>query len=120
MPSRDRETAGEALKMFHREVPALQLLGSAHYIHPEIPFLVDSDVQLVCKYLRAFKQGGRGIDREYREGHQLVKFSTDSDLSEEECHRLLQEYMPKHIQATKITQQLFIRYMIGIAGEAKL
>ena len=109
MPSREREGSGDALKLFHREVPALQLLGTPHYIHPDIPFLVDQDVQLVCKYLRAYKMGGRGIDREYREGH-LVKFSTDPDLSDEECHQLLLEHMPKHIRATKITQQLFIRY----------
>ena len=39
----------------------------------------------------------------------LVKFSEDPDLPEEECHQLLEEYMPKHTQKTKITQKLFIR-----------
>lgn len=102
---------GESLKLFYREVPALQLLGSPQYIQPDIPYTVDSDVQLVCKYLQAYKLGSpKKIDRLYLEGRQLVKFSTDFDLSDEECHSLLQEYMPKHIASTKITQQLFIRY----------
>ena len=110
VPSRDRTTTpGESLKLFYQEVPVLHLLGSPHYIHPDIPLAIDQDVQLVCKYLRAYKQGSRGIDREYREGSRLVKFSTDSDLSEDECHVLLHEYMPKHIRSSKITQQLFIR-----------
>ena len=38
-----------------------------------------------------------------------VRFSDDEDLTNEECHSLLQKYMPKHIQETKITQKLFIR-----------
>ena len=98
------------MKQFYREVPALQLLGSPQYIHPDIPYAVDADVQLVCKYLQAYKMGvPKRIDRLYKEGCQLVKFSTDPDLSEDDCHRLLQEYMPKHIASTKITQQLFIR-----------
>lgn len=71
---------------------------------------MDSDVQLVCKYLRAYKMGTpKRIDRQYRECGQLVKFSTDSDLSDEECHEMLQHHMPRHISSTKITQQLFIR-----------
>lgn len=113
VPSRDKDSAGEALKLFYREVPALQLLGSTHYINPEIPFTVDADVQLVCKYLRAYKMGlagsARGIDREFREGGPPVKFSTEGNLSDEDCHKLLQDFMPKHIIPTKITQQLFIR-----------
>lgn len=91
----------------------MQLLGTPHYVHPEIPFTVDNDVQLVCKYLRAYKASlvgnPRGINREYKEGGLLVKFSLEPNLSDEDCHRLLQEYMPKHITPTKITQQLFIR-----------
>ena len=41
--------------------------------------------------------------------NKIVKFSDDEDLSDDECHVLLQEYMPDHIQETKITQKLFIR-----------
>ena len=62
-------TPGEALKLFCDEVPALGLLGTQHFICPEMPYTVDNDVQLVCKYLKALKKGGRiGIDRLYREG----------------------------------------------------
>ena len=63
-------TSGEALKQFRDEVPALGLLGTQHFVHPEKPFTVDNDVQLVCKYLKALQLGGRkGIDRLYREGY---------------------------------------------------
>ena len=39
----------------------------------------------------------------------LVKFSTDPDVADDECHRLLNEFMPEHIKARKITQHLFIK-----------
>ena len=41
--------------------------------------------------------------------HSLVKFSTDPELAEEECQRLLCYYMPDHIKENKITQKLFIQ-----------
>jgi len=106
-------TAGEALKLLHKEVPALYLIGSPQYIHPDTPFTIDSDVQLVCKYLQAYNlkdSRQRGIDRLYKEGRAPVKFSTDLDLPEDICHKLLHQHMPKHIASCKITQQLFIRY----------
>ena len=114
VPSRHSDvTAGEALELLYHEVPALYLIGSPQYILPDTPFTVDSNVQLVCKYLLAYnlkdtKQ--RGIDRLYKEGHAPVKFSTDRDLSKDVCHALLHQHMPKHIASCKITQQLFIRY----------
>lgn len=68
---------------------------------------VDDDVQLVCKYLRAYDS--KKIDRQYQEGGKLVKFSEDSRISDEACHKLLQKHMPKHIASTKIMQKLFIK-----------
>lgn len=88
----------------------MKLLGTPHYIDTDIPFTMDSGVQLVCKYLHAYKSSlagnSKGIDKLYRDG-QLI--SLEPNLSEMECHALLQEFMPKHIIPTKITQQLFIR-----------
>lgn len=46
--------------------------------------------------------------------NQLVKFSQDEAPSDEDCHRLLMEYMPDFIQKTKITQRLFIKSAIPI------
>ena len=116
MPSRNKNvTAKEALELLYDEVPALYLVGTPHYIQPSIPFSIDNDVQLVCKYLQAYKTKDRRqqrmIDRLYKEGHNPVKFSTDPDLTDEICHSLLQEYMPEHITGCKITQQLFVRYL---------
>ena len=101
---------GEALKQFCCEVPVLGLIGTQHMIPRDKAYSVNEDVQLVCKYLKAHKTGGtKGIDKLYREGGQLVKFSLDPELSEEECQSLLQKYMSEHIKKTKITQRLFIK-----------
>jgi hypothetical protein len=110
-------------------LPVLELFGSLYDIGANTPYDVDSDVQLVCKYLQACKI--RKIDKLCCDGPimyrirsmadpelyprdertcPIIKFSTDPDLSDEECHKLLQEYMPHHLADTKITQQLFVRY----------
>ena len=59
----------ESLRIFCEKVPTLRILGSPHVINLATPYVVDQDVQLVCKYLRAYKIGGtKGIDRLYKEG----------------------------------------------------
>ena len=70
VPSYDHSiTPDYTLKHFQQEVPALGLLGTPYYIHPDTPYTVDEEVQLVCKYLKALQVGGtRGIDKMYREG----------------------------------------------------
>ena len=58
-----------SLKEFYEDVPALGLLGTPHKVEPELPYVVDEEVQLVCKYLRAHKIGGtKGINKLYKEG----------------------------------------------------
>ena len=99
--------------MFYKEVPILRLLGSSRCISSDTPYKVDDEVQLVCKYLRAYKE--ERIDQMFSERGKYanipVKFSTDPDLQDKECHDLLEKYMPEHIASTKITQQLFIKYV---------
>ena len=70
VPSRDLKlSAANNLKQFCEEIPTLWLIASAHFVHQERPCAVDSDVQLVCKYLRAYEtKGPTGIDRLYKEG----------------------------------------------------
>ena len=65
VPSLDHEhKPEESLGLFMECFPTLRLLGSSHLIDPAIPMTVDEDVQLVCKYLRAYKIGGiKGIDK---------------------------------------------------------
>ena len=46
--------------------------------------------------------------------NQLVKLSQDEAPSDEDCHRLLMEYMPEYIRKTKITQRLFIKSVIAV------
>ena len=73
VPSRDQMTPNESLREFFEDVPALGLLGTPHCIYPQTPFVVDADVQLVCKYLKAYRTGGtKGIDRLYRESELTV------------------------------------------------
>ena len=91
---------------FFDEVPVLKLIGTIKIINDSIPYDVDNDVQLVCKYLQAYECGK--INRLYDE-KTVVKFSTDSDLKDEDCYRLLQKYMRDYVSSSKITQQLFIR-----------
>ncbi len=56
----------ETLKQFREEVPTLGLLGEHHFIFSEKPYSLDDDVQLICKYLQAYKKGK--IDRFYQDG----------------------------------------------------
>lgn len=96
------------MDVFFTEVPVLQLIGSTKLIDHSIPYDVDEDVQLVCKYLRAYDT--KEIDRLCDEDDNIpVKFSMDPELSDSKCHELLDKYMTNSIQDSKITQQLFVR-----------
>ena len=117
----------EALKHFKEEVPTLGLLGSSHLIDSTCDYSIDDDVQLVCKYLKAYES--KKINTLYKEGivfkHKfnmvtarflsvytggsLVKFSNQPEISTEECKALLQKYMPQHIKENKITQKVFVK-----------
>lgn len=94
--------------MLYSVVPIFKLLGTPFYIDSNVPYDVNSDVQLVCKYLHAYKT--RNIDCLYNERSQKeVKFSQSGNLSTSMCNSLLSMYMPDHIANSKITQHLFIR-----------
>ena len=61
----------DSLALFLQAIPTLALLGSTHQVYPQMQYVVNEEVQLVCKYLRAYKNTGaldKGIDRLYREG----------------------------------------------------
>ena len=132
VPSRaTQEKPARLLEHFKEEVPALALLGTPVYIDPKCDYCIDHDVQLVCKYLRAYENhkidslyGSQGktskivISHNYGAyilfkfcfvGDIRIKFSTDPRLSEAECKRLLQKYMSDHVKESKITQKLFIQ-----------
>ncbi len=75
VPSRNRMEPDSSLGEFFEDVPALGLIGTPHQIYLQTPFVVDTDVQLVCKYLRAYRLGGtKGIDRLYKEGNGFCFF----------------------------------------------
>ena len=55
------------------DIPALGLLREPLYISPSTPFDITPDVQLVCKYLKAYddivgRHGSRRIDKLYPMG----------------------------------------------------
>ena len=58
-----------ALEQFTSEFPTLALLGKHHFVKPNVPFVLDSEVQVVCKYLKAYddtdRNGRKRIDRLY-------------------------------------------------------
>jgi len=78
VPSRIKMNGGMSLNEFFEDVPALGLLGTPYLVEPTVPYEVDEEVQLVCKYLRAFKIGGtKGINKLYKKG-QLLNMPTAS------------------------------------------
>lgn len=69
VPTRNQMNAEESLEDFFEDFPALGMLGTPYQILPDTPYVIDEDVQLVSKYLRAYRIGGtKGIDRLYKEG----------------------------------------------------
>lgn len=42
-----------------------------------------------------------------------VSFKDDPDVSYDQCHILLKEYMPDHVTANKVLQHLFIKYVVA-------
>lgn len=54
------------LNLFLDKVPILQFVGEEKEISTDYKYKVDEDVQLVCKYLKAYKENR--IDRLYEEG----------------------------------------------------
>lgn len=66
VPSRDLwMTPDEMLEQFRSDIPTLDLLGTPHLIR-NTTLVIDNDVQLVCKYLRAYKK--KKIDQLLRKG----------------------------------------------------
>ena len=49
----------DALRQFKDEVPALGLLGNSYFVKPSTPLTITPEVQLVCKYLKAYKEVNR-------------------------------------------------------------
>ena len=76
-----RNTIGgprENLEQFKTEVPILSLLGTPVPIEHTSKFSITGDVQLVCKYLKAFETNM--IDKLYRE-RRLLRVSITIDNS---------------------------------------
>ena len=70
MPSRNSSSNADSfLKDFLSEIPIFKLLGTPKLVESTAQYsdVSDPDVQLVCKYLRAYEIGGKkGIDRLYK------------------------------------------------------
>jgi hypothetical protein len=122
VPIREGQNPDSSLELFCNEFPALQLIGRPRCIREDNPYNVDSDVQLVCKYLRAYKMEGdtthginklhpRGLPGDLERLLKPIKFSVVPDLCDKECHRLLNKYMPDSVKKSKMQQKLFIGYM---------
>ena len=70
VPSRDLAmNPHDMLKHFCDDIPTLGLLGTPHLIPSDTPFIIDDDAQLVCKYLKAYKE--KRIDRLYKQSMQV-------------------------------------------------
>jgi len=131
------------LEDFLSEIPILRTLCTTEMVESTAQYSVESnpDVQLVCKYLKAYETGGeKGIDKLFKEGtvpvvkwlsdflcnmnakfftvgkkrSNPIKFSTMPDLPSEECERLLVKFVPASIRHTKTSQQLFLKYVLCV------
>ena len=105
------------LRDFQEEIPIFSIMGAPHHISGDLPYHIDKDVQLICKYLHAYSdyidKKGVGINRLFDERKRSkVSFSAETDLEDVKCHQLLDRYMQSHVKIRKILQKLFIRYML--------
>ncbi|XP_019859705.1 PREDICTED: uncharacterized protein LOC109587936, partial [Amphimedon queenslandica] len=110
------------LETFRELLPTFTFVGTLHHIDSSLHYEIDDDVQLVCKYLKAYKYeqenpGTReGINKLFNDLIQIpVKFSTEADFDDpKECLSLLYKYMPDYIAERKISQKLFIKRECGM------
>ena len=122
VPSRPNETdPHKNLIDFQDEIPILSIMGTPVLIGGDLPYLIDRDVQLICKYLHAYSsyvdKKDVGINRLFDEKKRVkVSFSTEKDLDQAKCHQLLDRYMQPHVKERKILQKLFVRYMLRRCG----
>ena len=42
-----------------------------------------------------------------------VKFGDNPNLTGQQCHTLLNDYMPRHVTKNKVLQQLIIKYRLS-------
>ncbi|XP_065839047.1 uncharacterized protein [Oscarella lobularis] len=103
--------------------PLFYYFGNPYRISSDAPFDIDSSVQLVCKYLKAYDNGSidklakakkrflKKLRRAKSEEMEIVKFSVEKDLCDDECYHLLDRYMPEHAKQRKVSQVLFVKYM---------
>lgn len=72
MPARSLSLdADNFLENFRSEIPIFGILGTVQLVESTAQYSVQSnpDLQLVCKYLKAYETGGdKGIDRLFNEG----------------------------------------------------
>ena len=106
------------LDLFLARLPLFKYLGRKHEVNPCELFDVNGDVQIVCKYLKAYdetdRKGDKTIDTLFSlktEFDEPIKFAVKSDLSLKECQALLNKYMPEHVKERKVMQHLFVKYM---------
>ena len=108
------------LDRFLARLPLFKYVGKKQEVNRHGPFDVNDDVQVVCKYLKAYdetgKKGKKRIDTliPFRTNPRLdepIKFAAGRDLPDEECHEFLNKYMPEHVKERKVMQHLFVKYM---------
>ena len=104
VPSRDLTmTPEDMLEQFCGDIPTLGLLGSPQKVSSETPFIIDEEVQLVCKYLKAHKE--KRIDRLYKDGMlcSLAHLGSISDHVHVYCKQVSQ-FVRMYISVAHILQ----------------
>ena len=57
VPSLDEEDPHKSIEKFTKCYPVFDVFGKEKFINSDIPYVCDGQVQLVCKYLKAMKEG---------------------------------------------------------------
>ena len=113
----DEENPLNNLKKFQEDIPIFSVMGTPHLISGDLPYHINKDVQLICKYLHAYSvfidKKSTGINRLFKEKRKSkIYFSKEADLDNDRCHQLLHRYMQPPVKSRKILQRLFICYML--------
>ena len=117
VPSLNDYSDSESLEMFQNQMPTLKILGKEHKVPSSIPYAVDNEVQLVCRYLNALKtkkvakKGEHNLGGVWLPYQQQIYLSSDTTLVDFKCHTLLEAYIPENMKSNKFLQKLFIKYI---------
>jgi hypothetical protein len=96
---------------FQERLPIFKYIGQTVVIGSRNDFDIDCELQLVCKYLRAYENGRKSYDIgtfNRRPRRTNPNPQSEVHLPAQECLELLRRYLPPHA-SRKISQMMFVK-----------